>query len=276
MGSSKKASNWIQRAPPSSRLERIEAFIAGHGYDMHRHDTYAIGRTLSGVQSFQYRGQERHSLPGGTIVLHPDEAHDGQAGTDAGFQYRMLYIEPALIQQILGGKPLPFIRGGLSTDSRLFAATNTLLQSMDSPIDALEEDDALFDLAQALSAVSGVSPNKQTFDYRAAECAREFIHSTLDSTVTLDELAQHSGRDRWSLSRDFRLLFGTSPYRYVTMRRLDLVRSMLMQGQSLLDAALAAGFVDQSHMTRHFSKTYGMSPSRWLKMQRLGPVAIAR
>jgi AraC-like DNA-binding protein len=121
-----------------------------------------------------------------------------------------------------------------------------------------------------LSAVSGIVESRKTFDYRAAEKAREFIHSAIDRTITLDELAEQSGRDRWSLSRDFRLLFGTSPYRYLTMRRLDLVRSMLIQGESLVAAALIAGFVDQSHMTRHFSKTYGLSPSRWLKMQRVG------
>jgi len=70
------------------------------------------------VQSFNYRRDYRHSLPGGTIVLHLDEPHDGQAGTDAGFHYRMIYVEPALIQQILGGRPLPFIAGGLSDDLR--------------------------------------------------------------------------------------------------------------------------------------------------------------
>jgi AraC-like DNA-binding protein len=269
MLNSSNLTDWIHRAPCSSRLERIEAFISGYGYGLHRHDTYAIGRTLSGVQSFQYRGQERHSLPGGTMVLHPDEVHDGQAGTVDGFQYRMIYVEPALIQEILGGKPLPFIKNGISTDPRLYAATNALLQSMDRPIDALEEDDAMFDLAHALSAVSGISKSRQTFDYPATEKAREFIHSAIDRTITLDELAAQSGRDRWSLSRDFRLLFGTSPYRYLTMRRLDIVRAMLTQGQSLVDAALIAGFVDQSHMTRHFSKTYGLSPSRWLKMQRI-------
>ena len=120
--------DWVHRAPPARGLERIEAYFAGHGYDMHRHDTYAIGRTLHGVQSFQYRGGWRHSLPGATMVLHPDEAHDGEAGTHDGFHYRMLYVEPALIQQILGGQPLPFITGGLSNDPRLFAATEALLR----------------------------------------------------------------------------------------------------------------------------------------------------
>ena len=258
--------DWVHRAPPAQGLERIEAFFSGHGYDPHRHDTYAIGRTLAGVQSFQYRGGWRHSLPGATMVLHPDELHDGEAGTQEGFQYRMLYVEPALIQQILGGQPLPFIKDGLSTDPRLAAATDTLLRSMHSPLDPLEQQDALYDLAQALNAVSGVPLQRQRFDYLAAERARELIHGALERSVTLDELAEHSGRDRWSLSRDFRLLFGTSPYRYLTMRRLDLVRALLMQGQSLVSAALMAGFTDQSHMTRQFSKTYGLPPARWLKM----------
>ncbi len=260
--------DWFHRAPDVGGLQRFEAFFAGHGYDLHRHDTYAIGHTLAGVQSFQYRGGWRHSQPGATIVLHPDEAHDGEAGTKSGFQYRMMYIEPALIQQMLGGQPLPFIKTGLSNDPRLFAATGALLRSLDCPLDPLEEQDALFDLAQALSTGSGVTAKRSGFDYVAAQRAREYIHSALDRTVTLDELAQHSGRDRWSLSRDFRLLFGTSPYRYLTMRRLDMVRTLLTQGQTLVSAALIAGFTDQSHMTRQFSKTYGLPPARWLNLQR--------
>lgn len=260
--------DWFHRAPDVAGLQRFEAFFAGHGYDLHRHDTYAIGHTLAGVQRFQYRGGWRHSLPGGTMVLHPDEVHDGEAGTETGFQYRMMYIEPALIQQMLGGQPLPFIKNGLSPDPRLFAATEVLLRSLDIPLEPLEAQDALFDLAQALNSAGGVTARHASFDYRAAERAREYMHSALDRTVTLEELAHHSGRDRWSLSRDFRLLFGTSPYRYLTMRRLDLVRSLLIQGQSLVSAALIAGFTDQSHMTRQFSKTYGLSPARWMKMHR--------
>ena len=263
----KPTADWIARAPQAGRLERIEAFFSGHAYELHRHDTYAIGRTLAGVQSFHYRGGQCHSLPGATMVLHPDEAHNGEAGTDAGFHYRMIYVEPALIQHILGGRALPFIQHGMSSDPRLYAASEVLLRPVDAPLDALEEDDALFDLAHALSAVSAAPGSSQFFDYRAAECAREFIHGALERSVTLEELAHHSGRDRWSLSRDFRLLFGTSPYRYRTMRRLDLVRTLLLQGESLVGAALLAGFTDQSHMTRHFGKTYGLSPARWLKMR---------
>lgn len=262
----KPSLDWLHRAPHASGLERIEAYFAGFGFDPHRHDTYAIGRTLFGVQSFHYRGGMTHSLPGRTMVIHPDEVHDGWAGSEEGFKYRMIYVEPALIQQVLGGKPLPFIPGGLSSDPWLYRASEVLLQSLDCPIDPLQEQDAMFDLAQALNNASGITVNRKTFDYRAAERAREFIHSALGRPITLDEMAEYANRDRWALSRDFRLLFGTSPYRYLTMRRLDLVRSLLGQGQSLVDAALTAGFTDQSHMTRQFRSTFGMPPSRWVKM----------
>ncbi|WP_373880319.1 AraC family ligand binding domain-containing protein [Martelella alba] len=38
--------DWVYRAPETRKIERIEAYFSNHGYDPHRHDTYAIGRTL--------------------------------------------------------------------------------------------------------------------------------------------------------------------------------------------------------------------------------------
>ncbi|CAI8788879.1 AraC family transcriptional regulator [Pseudomonas sp. IT-93MI4] len=258
-------SDWVVRSTQPGRIERIEARFGGHGYHTHRHDTYSIGRTLSGVQSFHYKGSLRHGLPGNTLLLHPDELHDGMAGTEAGFRYRMAYIDPALIQQVLKGEPLPFIAGGLSSDPRLYRASEAFVQAMDYSLDPLEEQDALFDLAMALRAVAGKPRGRKLLDYPAAERAREFIMAHLHQSITLEMLERASGRERWSLSRDFRVLFGTSPYRFVTLRCLDILRTLLLDRFSLVDAALAAGFHDQSHMTRHFTRTYGVSPSRWLE-----------
>lgn len=259
-------SDWVLRGEPTPQMERVEAFFHGHGFEMHRHDTYAIGRTLSGVQSFHYGKTLRNSLPGRTMVLHPDEPHDGHAGSEDGFRYRMFYLEPAMIQQVLGGKPLPFIAGGISSDPRLFAATQVLLQDMDCAIDPLEMDDAVYDLAMALQDAAGVRKGRQTVDYPAAQRARELLLARLHDGVTLEELEAASGTDRWRLSRDFRVLYGTSPYRYLTLRRLDEARRLIVGGWSLTDAAAMSGFSDQSHMTRHFVKTFGYPPGRWQRM----------
>ncbi|EOC0264371.1 AraC family transcriptional regulator [Cronobacter dublinensis] len=263
MSTAQANKDWVKVTHTPGKIERLEAYFGGYGYEPHRHDTYAIGRTLSGVQSFRYRDSKQHSLPGGTMVLHPDEIHDGEAGTTEGFQYRMLYIEPALIQKMLGGKPLPFIPGGLSSDPRLFAATAPLLKASEDPIDALEEEDALYCLAMTLAVVGGQRFRRCLVDYQSAERAREYIHSEFSQNITLETLSSVCGKDRWSLNRDFRTLFGTSPYRYVTMRRLAYCRHLIQKGLSLAESALEAGFSDQSHMTRQFIKAYGISPGRW-------------
>ncbi|WP_310312495.1 AraC family transcriptional regulator [Paraburkholderia terricola] len=261
-----KRADWVHRAEPMEGIERIEAFFEGKAYALHRHDTYAIGRTLAGVQTFNYRRGMRHSLPGHTMVLHPDEPHDGQAGTGESFHYRMVYIEPALFQDVLGGRALPFIEGGVTTDVRLSMATETLLQQPSHRIEPLERHDALAELALALAAVSGTPSPRAGGDFASARLARDYLHAHSQRVVTLEEIETATGRDRWSLSRDFRTFYGTSPYRYLTMRRLDAARAMMLRGVTLTDVAAAVGFADQSHMTRHFTKTYGMPPARWLQI----------
>ncbi|KVX83694.1 AraC family transcriptional regulator [Burkholderia ubonensis] len=266
-GSTKQTrSDWISRSEATQGIERIEAYFRGNAYSMHRHDTYAIGLTLAGVQCFHYRRSLRSSVPGQTMVLHPDEAHDGQAGTHEGFRYQMIYVQPAAIQAVLGGKPLPFIDGGVTTDPRLFDATRAALSRMRDGAEPLERDDAIVDLALALDIASGARPTRKPADFAAVQRAREYLQDACTGPVTLDTLAAISGRDRWSLSRDFRTFYGTSPYRYLTMRRLEAARAMMLRGVPLADAAVAAGFSDQSHMTRHFRSAYGISPARWLTM----------
>src|SRR5689334_9727544 len=90
-------------------VERAEVYFSTSAFEPHRHDTYAIGITTAGVQIFRYRGLRRICLPGQLHVLHPDETHDGAAGTDDGFGYRILYIAPELVRDALDGAALPFV-----------------------------------------------------------------------------------------------------------------------------------------------------------------------
>ncbi len=160
--------DWVRQAHEPGRLERLEAYFAGYGFAPHRHDTYAIGCTLAGVHRFNYRRCARQSLPGDSIVLHPDELHDGEAGNEAGFRYRIVYIEPALLQGPLGGQPLPFIDEGVSRDPRLQRAIGSLLQCLDRPLEGLEEEDALYDLAQVMASIAGTKGRRRSVDLNLA------------------------------------------------------------------------------------------------------------
>lgn len=259
--------DWIRLAPSRPGLERIEAFFAGHAYDPHRHATYAIGCTLGGVQSFDYRGARADSLPGNVLVLHPDEVHDGRAGAETGFHYRMLYVEPRLVRDALGSRArsLPFVRAAVLADDRLMAALRSAFDELDRRPEPLECDQSVLAIAEALLALdpSARGRSLSTTCAIAVERTRQFLEENVERVVASEELEALTGLDRYALARHFRARLGTSPYRYLTMRRLDRARRWIREGQSLADAAAASGFADQSHMTRQFKSAYGLSPGRW-------------
>ena len=77
------------------------------------------------------------------------------------------------------------------------------------------------------------------------------------------ELEAVTGLTRYDLARQFRTAFGTSPYRYSLMRRLDRAREQLRRGGSPADVALAVGFADQPHLSRMFKAAFGLTPARY-------------
>lgn len=269
------AEDGIVSAPGTAGIERIEARFHGNAFDLHRHDTYAIGVTLHGVQSFRYRGAAHHSLPGQIIVLHPDELHDGGAGTEEGLHYRILYLEPSLLLDCLGGAPLPFVEDAVVSDPALRGTLLSALAPLDEELDELFVADFIAQLAQNLGRHAGqpAKPMEKTA-WRAAALARDYLEENVERTVRSDELEAVTGLDRYALSRHFRATYSTSPHRFLLMRRLQRARRMIEAGEALAEIAIAAGFSDQSHFNRHFKKAFGLTPGRWSALVR-GPSVAA-
>lgn len=243
-------------------FERAEANFATMRFAPHRHDSYAIGITLRGVQSFGYRGTTQHSETGCAFVIHPDELHDGRAGTDEGFGYRIVYIAPRLISEALGGRALPFAKQAVTRESGLHRAICVALDAFDAPIDDLRFDDVIARLADALAACDPAPRRIPAKAERAVQAARAYLDDArnLPSSETVERL---TGLSRFELARQFRRRLGTSPHRYAAMRRLERAKCMITDDCSLADAAAASGFADQSHMTRQFKQAYGVAPGEW-------------
>lgn len=249
----------------SAGLEHIEAAFRGDGFSPHRHDTYGIGVTLSGVQTFHYRGSRRASLPGNIIVLHPDELHDGAAGTESGLSYRMIYIAPERIADALGRRgALPFVADPVVNDPGFRSGLAEAIIQLDEVPSDLAVSAVVAMIADGLKrhCDDRVGPAAQGVSAGIAAC-RDFLAANCTREVRSSELEAIAGLDGYTIARQFRRAFGTSPHRYLVMRRLDLARSLIRAREGLAQVAIAAGFADQAHFTRHFKQAYGMTPGRW-------------
>lgn len=246
-------------------IERLAAHVHGPAFSPHRHDTYAVGITLSGVQSFRFRGRQWHGLPGQCHILHPDETHDGAAGTEAGFSYRIVYIDPGLVQEALAGQPLPFVADPVVGAERLGRMRTAAIWDIDGEIDDIGRTDLVSAVVDLLLDASGQRRKPAAaLGLGRLRRVRELLAAAPAERRPMNDLERMSGLDRWTLARQFRAAFGTSPGRFRTMRQLDEVRGLLARGAPLADAAAAAGFADQSHMTRRFKAAYGLTPGAWL------------
>jgi len=260
--------DWARYRQPRRGVETLRAYFRAHAFDRHAHGTLAVGTTDGGVQRFRYRGGQHDSTAGGMIILHPGEPHDGECGAEDGFTYRMIYLDPGsgveLLREAELGSHLPFAPEPLLRDTVLRRSFEALWGALGSE-PGLRQDEALVRLWQTLSRGLG--------DRQAVPSATKGVARVRDALAdaphehwSLDELAAIAGISRFALCRAFRRAYGVSPYAYLLGRRLAQAQRDLVSGVPAAEAAIAAGFVDQSHLTRNLKRRFGMSPGRFARV----------
>ncbi|MEX6507103.1 AraC family ligand binding domain-containing protein [Jiella sp. M17.18] len=251
-----------------SGVEAIRARFFGHAYDLHHHDEWLVGVTDDGVQDFFCRGRRRQSTSGRVILIEPGEVHDGQAVTEGGFAYRMLYLPQALLRMPQGeGRDRDGrFRETLSDDARLGRAIRRGCDLIFGQSERLVRDAGLDRVVERLQSHLGFAPppSAPLAAPVIAARARERLHECLDEDIGADALAREAGAaDRFQLARAFRAAYGTAPHAYLVQIRLIAARRRLAAGEAPSQVAAACGFADQSHLGRRFRRAYGVTPAAY-------------
>src|SRR5580700_11070756 len=95
---------------------------------------------------------------------------------------------------------------------------------------------------------------------------REYIEAHLGESIELAEIAAIAGLSVFHFARQFKHSAGVTPHYYLVSRRVERAKELLAGTDLSLSAiAFAAGFSDQSHLTRHFRQIVGTTPGqfRW-------------
>ncbi|MDF7621373.1 AraC family transcriptional regulator [Escherichia coli] len=233
-------------------------------FGRHTHDQFGIGLMDSGGQkSLSGRGYIE-SNAGDVITVNPGEVHDGTP-LDGSRAWRMLYFDTELINRcfidISEGK---FASGEfalpVSTNAGIAKVFNQLYQAIISgngDIKKLAADEALLILTNALAQMPRF---QMKMPIKGVLYAKEKMDDAPGSAISLTELASIAGLGQFTFLRAFARYCGMTPHAYLLQRRLSLVRKLIRGGMNLVDAAIAGGFADQSHMTRLFVRSYGYTP----------------
>jgi AraC family transcriptional regulator len=94
------------------------------------------------------------------------------------------------------------------------------------------------------------------------EAAREALATELSAPPPLADLAARLGVHPVYLAQAFRAHYGVTTRAFVRAHRVFRAMQLVLDGTPLAEAASAAGFTDQSHMTRAVRSERGEPPGR--------------
>jgi AraC-like DNA-binding protein len=102
-----------------------------------------------------------------------------------------------------------------------------------------------------------------------ARRASEFIDAHLAGNISLADVALECQLSVAQFARSFRRSTGMPPHRYLTERRVERARTLLLHSDlPLADVAVRCGFADQSHFTKVFRRLIGVSPGTFRSASR--------
>ena len=250
-------------------LSLLRADFTDHEYRPHVHSEMVVAMTESGGAVITSRGIEAEARPDRLFVLSPGEVQSARMGRSRRWVYRSFYFGEDALEDIcrgLGIAKRPSFPSSVTDDTGLIAGFRSLHS-------ALEQQGALCEIREGLIQVfARMLPLGNTAapstDACPDDCARfrkvaEFVRAHRLDELRLEELAALADLTVFQLIRLFKRVAGQTPHAYLVQLRLDEARRHLRNGMPIAEAAMAAGFYDQSALTNHFRRSYGITPGQY-------------
>ena len=241
---------------------------SGRHFGRHSHGTFGVGVLQTGAQRSASGRGVVDAFAGDLVATNPGGVHDGRPLAGPDRQWFTVYLEPEVLQAH-GARQADDMRitHPVLQDAELRSALQALLQLLANwpapTVPKLALDEALANACGQLLARHATQPVLAARVDPALSRVRDCLADRLADPPALDELAALAGTGKYSLLRAFKRTFGVPPHAWLVQQRAERARGLVARGLSLADAAHAAGFADQSHMTRQFTRQFGFTPAAW-------------
>jgi AraC-like DNA-binding protein len=259
---------WDEHVPG---LSLMSADFTSHDYAAHTHDAFVIAVTELGRAQIKSRGVVDTACSSKLFVSNPEEPQSSWMGASRRWRYRSMYVTPAAIDVVargIGIAAVPYFTCNMLADVELVSRFASLHRELESGGDRCCANELLIYAFGSLfrrygSGGGRIEPAPR--DRTALRKTIDLMQARLAERLLLEELAAAAGLTIFQLIGLFKRTIGTTPHAYLTHIRLNAACRHLRLGYPIAAAAMAAGFCDQSALTRHFKRCYGMTPLQFAK-----------
>lgn len=228
----------------------------------HAHDYLSL--LLRGWYRERTRNREIENRPYSATVHPASFSHSDEVGAD-GAEFFIVELAPAFLEHLGFEQRMDFcsltphaVRDLIGLHASFTAGT--LLP--------LEAEVVLAEITSDVTSFVDIRESGTPVWLR--RCV-EIIEEEETAKLRLNAIAQELGMHPVHISRTFKQRFGYGIVQHFGFVRLRRAADAIQAGKSLAEAALIAGFADQSHMTRTMRRFWGMTP-RALRRLQSGPI----
>ncbi|GAB6900377.1 helix-turn-helix transcriptional regulator [Kineosporia succinea] len=242
--------------------EVLHARFGRHAYPMHAHDSWTLMLLDLGTVRYNLGREEHGSSTSLVTLLPPNVPHNGRATGPEGFTKRVVYLDDSLFAPGLLDAAL---RNPSLEDPLLRRRVHQLNVALSRRTESLEAASRLALIRERLHTSLGSSAGPGPSRAGLAHDLRDLLDANVVEGVALEDAAQTLHSHPTHLVRAFTREFGMPPHLYLTGRRVEKARRLLLSGETPAQAAVGAGFYDQSHLARHFRRMLGTTPGRFAR-----------
>ncbi|HTW85821.1 MAG TPA: AraC family transcriptional regulator [Candidatus Sulfotelmatobacter sp.] len=249
----------------------MAARYGAHVWERHVHEELVLSISEAGTGVCETRDGAACGGPGTFWIFAPGEAHQGFV--EADWQYRGAYLGERSLRELAGAFDAERVRAlhvppGLYRDEQLARLLLDAHRCAESDAPLLTRQSA-WSLALGTLFTRYGHPRPRVPDARVSErrlrVAREYLEAHFCEDVAIDDLARLCGLSRFHFMRAFRARYGIAPHAYLVQVRVNRAKRLLAEGRSATEVAFAAGFADQSALTRHFKRAFGVPPGAYAR-----------
>ncbi|MER6591157.1 AraC family transcriptional regulator [Micromonospora purpureochromogenes] len=256
---------WRPKLPGVTEV--LHAHFTDHAYPMHAHDTWALLIVDDGAVRYDLHRHERRAFGDLVTLLPPHVPHNGCSASPDGFRKRVIYLDASHLSADLVGRSVDI---SSFTDPWLRGAISALHEALLQPGEELRAETLLTLLTDTVRAHLGEQVVTPEADHTAAYLLRDLLEQHVADGVSLYDAGRLLHFHPSHLVRAFGREFGITPHQYLTSRRVDHARRLILDGHPLDSVATSSGFYDQPHLARHFKRILGVSPGVFSRTVRSG------
>jgi AraC-like DNA-binding protein len=198
--------------------------------------------------------------------MNPDELHPGRAETEDGWRYRMIYIDPDVVEDVTGERGWWF-RDAVRRDVSSARRVTCLLDGLWQAREPLAFDSLLFSVLTEVRKFARVPRATAAHQLRFGTVI-DYLRAHLSRRLALDELAAVAGLSPFHFLRCFQQQYHVTPQQMLMALRLYEAKRLLALGETPAQVAAATGLADQAHLTHAFAHRYGVTPARYQRQLR--------